>query len=245
MDEIIKSVILGAVQGFTEFLPISSSGHLVIVSHLLKFESPGALFETILHLGTISSVAFYYRSYLLKIKFSEIKLFVYATIPAAIFGLLLKSPIESLFDSTRLVAVAFLVTATINFYLDRLSGKKQDVDGWEAWAMGFAQSIALIPGISRSGSTILAGKAMKLSTESVTRFSLLMSIPVIIGANFLEIYTHGLNLESNFYVYISGFVMAFTTGLFAISLLLSMLKLKKMKYFSVYLIILAFVVFFI
>lgn len=236
-NELLKAAVLGLVQGVTEFLPISSSGHLVVAQSILNFDIPGVLFEVVLHLGTVLAVVIYYKNYLLKIKLSEIKLYIYATIPVVIAGFLFKDALEALFDSTKLVGIMFLVTAWINYQIDKLQGRKQVVDGVDAWSVGFAQIFALIPGISRSGSTILAGGKLKIEPEVAARFSLVMSIPAILGANVLQIYSYGLSTTTSLSVFVIGFVFALLSGILSIKLLITLIKDKKLKYFSAYLIL--------
>ena len=237
MKEILQSAVLGIVQGLTEFLPVSSSGHLVLVESLFNFKSPGAFYETILHLGTLVAVVFYFRDYIKTIRFSEIKLLIVATIPAAIIGVLFKDPIESLFNSTKLVGVALLFTALINYLMEKQSGKKEKPDLFDSVVVGFAQAVAIIPGISRSGSTILAGRSMKLDPEVAARFSFLMSIPIILGANLVQIASHGFEITSEIPVYLVGLLTSFLAGVFSIGFLMAMIKEKKMRVFSVYLVI--------
>lgn len=245
MNDLVKSIVLGLVQGLTEFLPISSSGHLVIASKVLGFSSPGVLFEVVLHMGTLFAVIFYYRDYLLKIKFEEIKYFIYATIPAGIVGVLFRGPAEALFDSTVFLSLGFLISAAINYYMDRSDGKKEKPDGFDAWMIGFAQAFAIIPSVSRSGATILAAKKLKINAEAATRFSLLISIPAIIGANLVEVYSHGLSNGVDFTSYMAGFTAAFISGFLTIGPLVNLLKGRRMKIFSIYLIILAIISLFI
>lgn len=237
MNEILSSALLGVVQGFTEFLPISSSGHLVIFQSLLKFNEPGILFEAILHMGTIFSVVWYFRDYLKKITANEIKLLVIGTIPAGIVGVLFKSQVEALFDSTKLVGIAFLFTAGLNYFMDKRGGKKTEPDTFDAILIGLAQAFAIIPGISRSGSTIFAGKSLKLDSYSAARFSFLLSIPAILGANVVQIASHGLEINSSYIVYFVGFIASFVTGILSIKILIDFLQENRMKLFSVYLVI--------
>ena len=117
--EYIYAIILGIVQGLTEFLPVSSSGHLVLASEYLKFEQPGVLFEAILHIGTTLAVIWYLRDRILKISFQEIKLIVVATIPAALAGVLLREQLEALFSLIKLVGITFLISAYMNFKVDK------------------------------------------------------------------------------------------------------------------------------
>jgi len=230
----LSGLILGIVQGFTEFLPVSSSGHLVIVERILDFESPGVLFETFLHLGTTLAVIWVFRDRIFKLKFRDAKLIVIASMPAAIVGIFFRGQIESLFSSTKLVGIALLITAAINYLTDRQNGRKENVDKLDGFFIGIAQAFALIPGISRSGSTIMAARSVKISGKSAAEFSFLLSIPAVLGANLLEIYTHGFGVQASVITYLLGFLASLASGLIAIKLVLRFLEEKKFRMFSLY-----------
>lgn len=228
------SIILGIIQGLTEFLPVSSSGHLVIFQEILKFNSPGATFEVVLHLGTMLAVIIYFREKILNISFDHIKLIIIGTIPAVIVGLLFKDQIEALFSSTKIVSFALLITALINFNIDRFSGSKEKLDSIDAIIIGIAQSLAITPGISRSGSTILAARFSKIEAEKAAEFSFLLSIPAIVGANILELSSSGFDTNLGISTFIFGFLASFVSGLVAIKLVIGLLKSRKFKIFGAY-----------
>lgn len=231
---IIQAIILGIIQGLTEFLPVSSSGHLVIFSSIFDFSSPGALFEAILHLGTMLAVLIYFREKILNININEIKLIIIGTIPAVLIGLLFKDPIEALFSSTKLVGFALLITGLINFYIDKTDGSKKNLDVFDSIGIGLAQAFAIIPGISRSGSTILAARSSKIDAERAAEFSFLLSIPAILGANLLQITSHGFESEIGLEIFVAGFIASFISGFIAIKLVISLLKQKQFKVFGAY-----------
>ncbi|OGM33506.1 hypothetical protein A2803_04910 [Candidatus Woesebacteria bacterium RIFCSPHIGHO2_01_FULL_44_21] len=235
--EYIYAIILGIVQGLTEFLPVSSSGHLVLASEYLKFEQPGVLFEAILHIGTTLAVIWYLRDRILKISFQEIKLIVVATIPAALAGVLLREQLEALFSLIKLVGITFLISAYMNFKVDKYNGKKEHIDFWDALIIGVFQAIAIIPAISRSGATIYAGTRMNLDKKKAAEFSFLISIPAIIGANVVEFISHGGNGDFSPLLGLVGLIAAFISGIIAIHFLLSMLMQNKFKVFGYYLIV--------
>lgn len=236
--EIIYAAILGIVQGVTEFLPVSSSGHLAVIGSILELNQPGILFEALLHGGTALAVVWYLRERILKFTVRDIVLVVIASIPAGIVGIFLSDQVEGLFSITRLVGFAFLITAFINYRTDKQTGKRENIDAWDAIVIGLFQGIAIIPGISRSGATIYAGSKMNLSKIRAAEFSFLMSLPAIIGANVLELIKHGADADFSLILGVVGFASAFVSGLFAIKFLMRMLAEQRLRYFSYYLLVL-------
>lgn len=229
------AVLLGVVQGLTEFLPISSSGHLVIVQSLLpNFSQPGVLFDVVLHFGTTVAVILYFYKTIIKITRKYLLLLVVGSIPVAFVGYFLKDLIELFFGSTLVVGAALMVTAAINFLIDKSKGRSAKISYLDSLLVGLAQTIAIIPGISRSGSTIFAATKLGISKRKAAEFSFLLSIPAIIGANFLE-FTSNYSLnnisQGN---YIVGFVAAFISGLVAINLVFRLLESNNLKYFGYY-----------
>jgi undecaprenyl-diphosphatase len=233
----IYAIILGIVQGLTEFLPVSSSGHLAVVGSFLDVDQPGILFETLLHAGTVFAVVWYLRDRIIRITTKEIGLVLFGSIPAGLVGLLLASQIEGLFSMLKLVGVAFLVTAFLNYQTDKSSGKREQLDIYDALAIGVLQAIAIIPGISRSGSTIFAGSRMNLTKTAAAEFSFLLSIPAIIGANLYEFLKYSGGGDFSLSLGAVGFVAAFASGLFAINFLITMLTERNLKVFSIYLVV--------
>lgn len=245
-ENIFFSALVGAVQGLTEFLPVSSSAHLVIVKSFLPgFSSIGVSFDILLHLGTLLAVVIYFRKDILSFRFKELFLLGLATIPAVLVGLLLKDVFELLFQSVRYVAFELILTGLLCISIDRLKVRSGKVGAWEAIVMGIGQAVAISPGISRSGATIFAGLLSGVERKQVAKFSFLMSIPAILGANllsFLDLPDRSLLVSPG---YIAGFVAAFVVGYFSIDILMKLLVSKKFKYFGYYCFILAAVVFFI
>ena len=231
---LVYSLVLGIVQGFTEFLPVSSSGHLVIFQKLFNFESPGILFETVLHLGTALAIAYYYKDQILNLNKKYLILLLIGSIPAGIVGFLFKSNLESLFLSTKVVGIALIVTGILNLETDKVNGRRQKLDNFDAILIGIAQAFAIVPGLSRSGATIFAGTKNNLQKMEVARFTFLLSIPAILGANILELVTVEQTPSTNVLTYLVGFLAAFISGLFAIKFVLDLLSEKKFKYFGVY-----------
>lgn len=243
---IFYSIILGLIQGMTEFLPVSSSAHLVLAQSLLPgFEQPGVLLDVILHLGTTVAVLFYFRNEILRLSLKEAKFLIIGTLPAGLVGVFFQSFLEDLFLSTFLVGITLFVTAALNFYTDRANAKREKVNAFDAVLMGIGQAIAIIPGISRSGATIFAGTMAGLERQKAAQFSFLLSVPAILGAAVLQLLTHGDSGEVAVGVYAAGFVAALLTGLVSIMLTFRFLTQKKFTYFAIYCVILGIIALFI
>jgi undecaprenyl-diphosphatase len=234
---LIQSLFLGVVQGLTEFLPISSSGHLVIVQSLIpNFSQPGIVLDVVLHAGTIFSILIYFwKNLYILVKKYWIQIIV-GSIPAGILGVLIESRIETVFESTMVVGFALIITAFLNFLTDKTKSTKSKVGFKSALFIGIAQAIAIVPGISRSGSTIFAGTKMGIEKKDAAEFSFLLSIPAVLGANLLQISKFKLIDNDSLFIYLVGFVSAFISGYFAIKIVYKALKRNGFKYFSYYLI---------
>lgn len=232
---IFQSILLGVVQGLTEFLPVSSSGHLVIVQSLLPgFEQPGVLFDVILHLATATAVIFYLRYEILRINMAYLKYIIVGSIPAGLVGVLFQSLIEDLFLSTFVVGIGLFITAGMNFFTDRASARREKMNFIDALIIGVGQAVAIIPGISRSGSTIFAGTSIGVDRKKAAEFSFLLSIPAILGAAVLQLATHSGSSEVNLGIYVVGFMAAFITGLVSIMVVFRLLTEKRFTYFAIY-----------
>ena len=236
--QVLYAAILGLVQGFTEFLPISSSGHLALIEKYLVIDQPGLIFDTILHIGTTLAVVWYFRERILNITKHEVILLIIGTIPAGIIGLLFSDQLEHLFFGIKLLGIQFLITALLNFYTDKNSGSREKMDWWDAIFIGIFQAIAIIPGISRSGATLFAGTKMKLSKKTVAEYSFLLSIPAIVGANAVEFLKYSGDTNFSISLALVGLVTAFISGLLSIGFLMRLLTENHLKYFSYYLIVL-------
>ena len=200
----IESIILGLLQGLAEFLPISSSGHLVLGKELLGMEEAGMFFDIMLHAGTLLSIFVVFRKKIVdmivgcirrdKTQLKEVGFIVLASIPTAIIGIGFKKPLESLFENPRAVCCALLVTATLLFVSQwgKTGSKHPECEGvqmnwWRALVTGVVQGIACIPGISRSGSTISGMIFLGVNRKYAGEFSFLMSIPAVGGAALLDV----------------------------------------------------------
>lgn len=235
----LSVILLGIIQGLTEFLPVSSSGHLVIIQSFFPgFNQPGIVMEVVLHLGTMFAVLLFFRKKILKFKTNYISLIAVGTIPAVVIGLLFNHILTSSFENIKLVGFALIMTAILNFLIDKNTENKKKLDFENTFVIGIFQALAMVPGISRSGATIFAGTKLGISKKDAAEFSFLLSIPAIIGANILQIFssTNGVNL--NPIVYILGFVSALFTGYFAIRVVMNLLKTGKFGYFGVYCLVL-------
>ncbi|MFW5992183.1 MAG: undecaprenyl-diphosphate phosphatase [Halanaerobiaceae bacterium] len=245
MEEIIKAVFLGVVQGITEFLPISSSGHLVIFQKLLGIESARLTLEIFLHFGTLIPVIVIfwddiYDIFTLKLdKKHLVWLLFFGTIPAALIGIIFKDYFTGLFSSTYFTGFMLLITGTLLYIAEKAGNAYRDIKDfrfYHALIVGLAQGLAIFPGISRSGSTITASLLQGLKREQAARYSFLLSLPVIMGASLLEMkdsLTMGISGIS-WPAIISGTVFAAISGYFAIKYLLYILRNGSLIIFSYY-----------
>ncbi len=231
----ISSILLGILQGLTEFFPVSSSGHLVIAQSLIPgFNQPGVLFDVVLHAGTLLAIVVRFRRTILAITKNYLLLILIGTIPAVIVGLFFQSAIEKFFDSIYLVGVALLITGLMNLLTNKTQSIKGKFNKVNAFRVGLAQALAIIPGISRSGSTIFAGTRLGLEKKKAAEFSFLLSIPAVLGANVLQFITHAQGSDQNVIFYLAGFLAAFLSGCLAINIVLRVLLSKKFIYFGIY-----------
>lgn len=260
---IFEAVILGLVQGLAEFLPISSSGHLALLQHFFGIEGDKVLaFTTMLHFGTLVAVFFVYRKdiwELIKELGATLKdiftgkglqpnknmtrkmglMIIVGTIPAAILGLLLNDYIESAFTSILLIGICLIITGTILWFAERVGKNFRDIDRMNyrnAVTIGISQAIALLPGISRSGSTIVGGLLLGLTRELAVKFAFLVSIPAVLGAFVLELpdaFEQGFDMDLALPIVI-GMVVAAISGVIAIKTMIKVVTGKKLFIFSVY-----------
>lgn len=266
----IDAIILGAVQGLTEFLPVSSSGHLLIVRDLLHLPLVGTLtFDAVLQCATVLAVLVYFARdlwgivisafrYMLRKPVSEIeKTYLWAiilgTIPAIIFGLLLESKMDNVFRNINLVAVALLIGSALMYaaqkYAEKNSprtvlGESSSLTVKKGVIIGFFQSLALVPGISRSGATISGGLLNGLSREEATRFSFLLSVPILVGSGLKKLLEVGFTPSSGTLgpLFI-GSSFSFVVGLLAIHYFIKYLKTHNLSVFIWYRVLLALVIF--
>ena len=258
-----SAIILGIVQGLTEFLPISSSGHLILARELFGFsKANGLAVDAVLHFATAAAILMYFRKDVHAILRSLLKLLLrkaverrerallYAliagTIPAVILGLLLESLMETLFRSAGLVAGALVAGSLIMWYAERYAKGRmhEEITARKGLLIGLFQSLALIPGMSRSGMTISGGLMLGLSREEAARFGFLLGFPLFVGAGakkMLEL--SGGTLMDGYAALLLGSAAAFLTGLLAIHYLLKFLRSNPLHIFIWYRLLLAALVF--
>lgn len=252
---LLQALLLGILQGATEFLPISSSGHLVIVPALLGWPDPGLLLDTVLHLGTLAAVVIYFWRDLVRLVMAtwqslrqrsladpQARLawaLVIGTLPAALLGFLLESTFERLFGMPRAAAAFLLGTAVVLVVAEFLARRERSLEHitwWHALAIGGAQALAIAPGLSRSGMTMAAGLLLGYRREEATRFSFLLSIPIILGNGGYQLLkaVRGGPGGTEVAVLGAGFLAAAVTGYLVIAGLLAYVRRRSLWPFAVY-----------
>lgn len=249
---IIKAIIIAIVEGITEFIPVSSTGHMIIVGDLINFSGDFAnLFEVVIQLGAILAIVVLYKEKIFgsiigffKGKPSSVKFWIniiVACIPAVVFGFLLEDKIDSYLFNTLTVSSALLFGAILMLISEKaFKGKDntKDVDDItisQAFKVGLFQCLALWPGMSRSASTIIGGWITGLSTVAATEFSFFLAIPVMVGASGLKVLKYGNVLSSGEIItLVTGFFVAFLVALICVERFVSFLKKKPMKVFAYY-----------
>ncbi len=249
---ILQAVIFGLVQGLGEFLPISSSAHLVLVPWLFKWTDPGLTFDIALHVGTLVAVVIYFWKDWVRIiakGFTDVhtpdgRLFWYlaaASVPGAIGGFLLEKKAETIFRSPLLIAVPLMLIGLFLYWADQKCVKKVDLNRitfGTSLMIGLSQVLAIIPGVSRSGITMMTGLLMGATRESAAKFSFLLSTPIIFGAAMVKL-PHVISHSSIITVdFIIGMVVSCASGLFSIGFLLRYLRSGSFLPFAVYRLIL-------
>ena len=251
--EIIDSIVLGIIQGLTEFLPVSSSGHLEIGKAILGDDSipkESLMFTVVLHFATALSTMVVFRKDIwsilkgiLKFEWNEDLQFVskiaLSMIPAAVIGFNYESQLAELFGgSIQLVGFMLLITAFLLFLADKAQNTEKEVSFKNAFVIGIAQAIAMLPGISRSGATISASVLLGNDKVKAARFSFLMVVPLIFGKIAKDIFTGDLTYDNDSFISLSaGFIAAFVAGLVACTWMISLVKKSKLSYFAVYCIV--------
>jgi len=259
----LNAFYLASIQGLTEFLPVSSSGHLVILQNILKVKNVPVMFDLVLHLGTTTAIIIFYRKeiyYIFKdliqycvnindsdvkneiIKRGNLKLLLYiviATVITGIVGFIFADKITSFFYRPKSVSIFLLTTAVILIitkFIKNKSNKISEMNYSAPIIIGLAQSFAMLPGISRSGSTISAAIYIGVEKEDAGRFSFLISIPSILGASLFEYIRTSSEIttvvKSNIYIY--SFIVSFIIGFLALKLLVAFLKKGKLYIFGIY-----------
>jgi len=246
------AILLGLLQGATEFLPVSSSGHLAIAQHYLpNFSQPGVLFDVLLHVGTLGAIlVFFYRDVTRLVtaplrRGSDARrdrrllmLIVAASVPTAIIGLLFKNAVEQWVENMLVVAAMLILTGILLFVGERYrrSGRRGEgaLTVSDALITGVAQGLAVLPGLSRSGSTIATMLFRGVDGEAAARFSFLMAMPAIAGAALLHVKELERLPAGELPLYLAGTGVAFLVGLCAIRLLLGVIRRQRLVWFAVY-----------
>ena len=253
---IFEAIILGVVQGLTEFLPVSSSGHLVLLQKAFGIDEPGLFFDTMLHVGTLSAVVIVLWKdiwELLKNPIQKLTFFlILATIPAVAAALAFNKTINEIFETGRFLGICFLITTALLIAAELLSRRavknaqqqpkllktKESFTWIDALFIGIMQAIAIPPGISRSGATISGALFRRLDRDFAARFSFLLSIPAILGAVVLhskDIVTGKIPVEEiNIIAVITGTLTAAVVGFFAVKLMLKIIREKSLFGFAIY-----------
>ncbi len=242
-----EGVLLGVVQGLTEFLPISSSGHLVVVEAALGITTPGVVIEVVLHVATLLAVVIVYRKVLWRLAggavvgdraaWRYIALLAIGTVPAALAGLFLQEWFERTFQSLLLVGLNFLVTGTVLWSTrGRVRHAERHLPSTKgAFGIGMAQALAILPGISRSGTTVAAALWLGVDPVRAAEFSFLLAVPVIAGAAVLQVPNLSGGLASGGALPVAaGFLAALVSGVAAIRLLIFLLRNKAFHRFAPY-----------
>jgi undecaprenyl-diphosphatase len=247
---LFESILLGIIQGLTEFLPVSSSGHLEIGKALLGDESipeNSLIFTVVLHFATALSTLIIFRkdivtlfAALFKFEWNEETQFIVkimiSMLPAGFVGILFEAELEALFgNNILLVGFMLIVTALLLFLADRAKATNKKVGFWDAFVIGISQAIAMLPGISRSGATISTSLLLGNDKSKAARFSFLMVIPLIFGKIAKDVLSGDLSYDAeNFNSLVAGFFAAFVAGLFACTLMIRLVKNSRLNYFAYY-----------
>lgn len=260
--DILQAIIVGIVQGLTEFLPVSSSAHLIFIQRILNVQDSSLAFDTLLHFGTLIAVVFYFRKdvYLLlkawwlsigdilQHRFREglssdpykrLSWYVIiGTIPVGLVGVLFKSQVEALFEGALYVPGFFLfVTGTVLYLSQRMNSGRVNFGNMslkESVFMGLGQACSILPGLSRSGITIASGLVIDLDKEFAAKFSFILSIPAILGATLVQLKDISMAVDTSFVAITLGFIASVISGYFAIKWLIVLVQKKSLDIFAYY-----------
>jgi len=245
----LKYIFLGFIQGLTEFFPISSSGHLILLKHWFNIEGDNLILNIVLHLATLLSIVVFFRKDIKNFikNFPLWKNVIITTITTAVIAILFKNVFENFFTITRVSALGLGITSIILFStFRRMNGKKKinELNVMDAILVGIFQAIAIIPGISRSGATISIQFWRRIDRQDAFRYSFLISIPAIIGASIMELPRLEYILNINPFGLIAGFLSAFFTGLIFLRILRLIIQKMRFPFFGYYCLAMALLAFF-
>jgi undecaprenyl-diphosphatase len=258
---VLEALFLGILQGVTEFLPVSSSGHLILGEEVLGLEVQSLKsFDVVVHLGSLLAIFFYFRKDILglikgffrlitgntKDEYSRLVMFIIVgTIPAVIVGFTMEDYIDQYFRNSLAVAICMVIVGLVFLLGEKMAKQRNEISWKSSIIIGLVQSLALIPGVSRSGSTIVAGLFVGINREKAARFSFLLGIPAIAGAGALtaikEFESGGFVLD--FWPVMLAFWASFLSGLISVAFLMKFLKKNSMNIFAYYLILLGIITF--
>ena len=247
MSSLLALILFGILQGLTEFLPVSSSGHLSLFQYFSKAMSENLSLNIAVHIGTLMTIVIFYRNDIKEILMGLVKrdreaismatLIIVASIPTAIIALLMKKKADWILTNPVVAGTCLLVTGCFLFFSDRINVSRRFQTGFgigfsRALLIGFVQGVAVLPGISRSGSTIIMGLLLGMNPKNASRFSFLISVPAIFGAGLLEVFD--LKEGVDFTSLAIGGLISFLVGLAAISLMVRVTLKGRLKPFSYY-----------
>jgi undecaprenyl-diphosphatase len=254
---LLIAILLGLIQGITEFLPVSSSGHLNLISKIFGIQNDIIFISVMLHFATLFAVVFAFRKQIwemIKHPLSKEAINLYiATIPTVLLVLFYKTCLDNFFSNQKLLPFGFLITAILllfTFFMagNKFQNKEKPIEKKSAFLMGFAQGFAVLPGISRSGSTICTGLLSGEKREETTKFSFILSIPIILASVVYELVTEDVSSVFSLEMItplVFSFITAFIVGIASIKFMLKIMKNAKYYWFSIYLFAIAIVSFFI
>ncbi len=249
----LEALLLGLVQGLTEFLPVSSSGHLAIGKEILNIESENLAFEVAVHAATVLSTIVVFRKEIFSLILGALKFrknyettylikIAISMIPVFIVGIFFKEFVESIFGSGLIiVGVSLLVTSSLLVLTHFIKSKERELKNRDAFMIGVAQALAVLPGLSRSGATISTGLMLGVKREEIARFSFLMVLVPILGEAFLEMISGDFSSASTGiepFSLLVGFTAAFVSGLFACKVMIALVKRAKLTGFALYCLVL-------
>lgn len=256
MTEVVEAIILGAVQGLTELLPVSSSAHLYLLSEFFFKWTISDSFDIALHFGTLLAICiFFFKDWINLIKGGFNKVFkkedstegrifwyiVAATIPAGIIGLIFEHYLEGYLKQPLIVATALIVMGILLYVVDKKSKSEVSYENMtfkQAFLIGISQVLAFIPGVSRSGATITVGRALRVDRESVAKYTFLLSTPIVFAATILKIFDFQFSVA-----FFAGILTSFLVGLAVIKFLMEFIKKRSFKVFAIYRVLLGIVVY--